>query len=335
MSSASPKTGLETPEPMQPGHINEEFAREVEAGLTASPKRLSSKYFYDSKGSALFAQIMDLPEYYLTDAELEILKEQSPAIMDRLGIDRETPFELVELGAGDGVKTIELLKHLEAGGYRYRYVPIDISQQALDQLEKNIRAALPDKRIQPKKGDYFKKLSELSDSDTPKVVLFLGSNLGNMKDDRAHGFIKSLADNLPPGDKLLLGTDLMKDASIVLPAYNDSQGVTRDFNLNLLKRINRELGADFDLDAFTHAPEYDEKEGITKSYLRSEKDQEVSIRAIGKTIPFQRHEKIHTEISRKYNDAILEDICRGTGMKVIGKFTDHRDYFADYVLEKA
>lgn len=314
--------------------MNEQFAYDVREGLNQKNKSLPSKYFYDDKGSALFSEIMTLPEYYLTAAEYEIFHEKSIELIKLLGMTFQTPFDLIELGAGDGYKTIELLKALDQEGYSYRYLPIDISKKALSQIEKNIKQQFPKKPIYPKQGDYFYILEQLRASTLPKVVLFLGSNMGNMTDAISHKFFKNLSQHLSPGDCLVLGVDLKKSKSIILPAYNDSRGLTKAFNLNLLHRINKELEANFNLDLFEHIPEYDEQAGIAKSYIVSTINQEVYIKGIDLKVSFRKNEKIHTEISRKYDDEIINKIFEGTSFKIIGKLTDSQGLFADFVLKK-
>ena len=314
--------------------MNEQFQIDVDAGLSSSPKTLPSKYFYNKIGDALFVKIMHSSEYYLTRTELEIFQTKTEQIIDSLEVDRNAYFELIELGAGDGLKTKELLKKLDDEKFNFNYLPVDISHNALDKLEESLSTELPNIAVQKKQGDYFEVLESLKENTHPKVVLFLGSNIGNLSDDLAADFLYKLGSNLKMNDKLLLGVDLMKPASIVLPAYNDKQGFTRDFNLNLLQRINDDLAADFDLSGFTHLPEYDEIEGIAKSYLLSTKNQTVSIGAINKTFCFAENEKIHTEISRKYSDDILNKIIDKTDFSVIAKLTDNKEYFANYVLNR-
>ena len=192
----------------------------------------------------------------------------------------------------------------------------------------------PDLEIDPQQGDYFQVLDALFLSSKPKVILFIGSNLGNMQDEVATGFLNKISTHLKRNEKLLLGVDLIKSKAIVLPAYNDAAGITRDFNLNLLKRINRELDADFDLENFEHSPEYTEEEGIAKSFLKSKKKQTVHIKELNKSFHFEENELIHTEISRKYNDQILENLLEDTSLKITDKFLDSRKYFADYILTK-
>lgn len=314
--------------------MNTKFAQDVKQGLESSPKTLPSKYFYNKRGSELFSAIMQLPEYYLTNAEMEIFSEQSSALIKLFNLNTSVPFDLLELGAGDGKKTIKLLKALSKQNYTFTYHPIDISAKALQQVEGNIAKEIPNLSLQSQKGDYFEILNELKNTQKPKVVLFLGSNLGNMNDQKAEYFLSQLSENLNPGDKLVLGLDLQKSPDIILPAYNDREGVTSEFNLNLLHRINTELGANFDLSKFKHAPEYDEVNGIAKSYIQSKVDQAVTIKTIETTIEFAEGEKIHTEISRKYNHDIVFKLCDSAGFEIVETLSDSKGYFADFVLIK-
>ncbi|MBK0368386.1 L-histidine N(alpha)-methyltransferase [Flavobacterium agrisoli] len=312
----------------------EQFKKEVNEGLSEPIKSLPSKFFYDEKGDALFVQIMHLPEYYVTRSEHEIFKNKSNTIIDALQLNPDTYFELIELGAGDGTKTKELLQALSQQQYQFDYLPVDISQNALDMLEADLNKEMPHISVKTKQGDYFEVLESLKENEHPKVILFLGSNIGNMSDQIAASFISNLSANLGYGDKLFLGVDLIKSTEIVLPAYNDSQGVTAAFNLNLLDRINRELDADFEVENFKHQPEYDEKEGIATSFLVSIKEQVVFVKKLNKTFRFAKGEKILTEISRKYNDRILNKILKKTAFVIKDKITDSQKYFANYVLER-
>ena len=312
--------------------MKEQFITDVKAGLSRSPKRLSSKYFYDKRGDELFMQIMALPEYYLTRAEKEIFTQQSSEMIGLLDVKKDVFFELIELGAGDGSKTKSLLSELLEQGFQFEYFPVDISDNVLDHLESNLRQELPELVIKPQHKDYFESLGELKNTHHPKVVLYLGSNLGNLPDKLAAQFMYDLGSNLVAGDMLLLGLDRLKSKEIVAPAYNDSQGVTRGFNLNLLQRINTELGANFNLQNFVHTPEYSEETGIAASSLQSTCAQDVTVSELGETFHFEQGEKIHLEISRKYNDEILQDILKDTDFSIIGELRDSNDYFSDYVL---
>ncbi len=312
----------------------EQFKKDIENGMSSNPKTLPSKYFYDKIGDDLFVQIMDLPEYYLTRSELEIFTTQTQQIIDALQVTPNTYFELIELGAGDGLKTKKLLEALDKQHYKFDFFPVDISQNALDTLEETLKTELPTVSVNKKQGDYFQILESLKKTHHPKVILFLGSNMGNMSDEVARDFIYELGKNLNKNNKLLLGVDLIKSASIVLPAYNDSEGITKAFNLNLLQRINNELGGFFNMDTFSHHSEYTEKEGVAKSFLVSNAKQTVHIKTLNKTFQFEKGEKIATEISRKYNDEILNKIIENTDFQITKKLTDSKEYFANYVLNR-
>lgn len=314
--------------------MNENFKKEVHEGLSSTPKTLPSKYFYDQKGDALFVEIMNLPEYYLTHCELDIFQNKTQELIEVIDLQNDSYFELIELGAGDGIKTKELLKVLDQENYNFDYFPIDISSNALKLLKQDLNTEIPNLNVQPKQGDYFKILASLKNSKQPKVVLFLGSNIGNMNDEMASKFIYNLGANLQTGDKILLGVDLIKVQEIVLPAYNDKQGITAKFNMNLLNRINQELGGNFNLNHFDHQPEYTENEGIAKSFIVSITNQTVEIKATGNSYTFIKGEKTHTEISRKYNNAIIEKIIANTDFIITNKIMDSKEYFADYILER-
>jgi len=315
--------------------MNEQFKTDVEEGLSKTVKTIPSKYFYDKVGDALFVKIMHMPEYYLTRAELEIFKDKSNEIIDNLQVEKDIYFQLIELGVGDGLKTKELLTALLSRAYDFDYFPVDISQNALNKLEKSLRIDLPTLGIEKRQGDYFEILASLKNSNHPKIILFLGSNIGNMSDEIAAQFIYELGANLKSNDKLLLGVDLIKDKSIVLPAYNDKRGITAAFNLNLLNRINKELGGNFDIEQFTHQASYSKEEGIARSFLVSLKEQEVYLEALQKTFEFKKGEKLATEISRKYDDKIIGRLIENTGFKIDKKLTDNKDYFANYIFTRS
>jgi L-histidine N-alpha-methyltransferase len=314
--------------------MKETFKKEVHDGLSTTPKTLPSKYFYDKKGDALFVEIMNLPEYYLTRSELDIFQNKTRELIEATDVHPDSYFELIELGAGDGTKTKELLRQLDAQNYNFDYFPIDISPNALKLLKQDLSKEIPDLNVQTQQGDYFEVLASLKNSKQPKVVLFLGSNIGNMNDEMASKFIYNLGVNLQPGDKILMGIDLIKAENIVLPAYNDKQGITAKFNLNLLDRINNELGGNFNVNQFEHLPEYNEKEGIARSYIVSTTNQTVEIEATGNSYSFAKGEKIHTEISRKYNDQLVENIIANTDFSLQTKILDSKAYFADYILKR-
>ena len=310
------------------------FKEDVRKGLEQPLKTLPSKYFYDKKGDALFVEIMNLPEYYLTRCELEIFQNKTNALIEALQLKTNIHFELIELGAGDGLKTKHLLKALIDQHFNFEYIPIDISANALQLLQKDLNKTLPNVAVTPKQGDYFEVLASLKHNNKPKVILFLGSNIGNMDDVIAQQFIYNLSANLQKNDMLLLGVDLIKSEDIVLPAYNDSKGITAQFNLNILERINNELEANFNLDYFEHLPKYDAVKGIAESYILSTKAQTVTIKAMNATFDFDEGEKIHTEISRKYNDKLIHSVIANTDFTIEDKILDSKAYFADYILKR-
>lgn len=313
---------------------NNTFLKDIDEGLSDDPKSISSHYFYDKAGDELFQKIMEMPEYYVTNAELEIFEYQSDALIKSFDIKENQEFELIELGAGDGKKTKYLLKALLEKKYKFKYIPVDISQNSLSVITQRMEKLFPDLQIDARQGDYFQVLDELFVSTKPKIILFIGSTLGNMKDEIAKDFINKISSHLKMNEKLLLGLDLIKSKEVVLPAYNDAAGITRDFNFNLLHRINRELGADFKLENFEHAPEYTEDDGIAKSFLKSTQKQSVFIEELDKSFEFEENELIQTEISRKYNDEILQKLLEDSRLEIKNKFLDSKEYFADYILEK-
>lgn len=311
--------------------MNNQFAQDVLDGLTSTPKTLSSKYFYDEEGDRIFQQIMNLEEYYLTRSEYQIMEENRDQILDIFKKDT-TRFNLVEFGAGDGYKTKVLLDHFLSSGADFKYVPIDISGNVLDVLEDSLKQELPSLEVKPIENEYFKALKELENGGTRNVVLFLGSNIGNFTDARAIKFLKELNEALKDGDLVFIGFDLKKDPEVILKAYNDDSGITRNFNINLLKRINRELHGNFDLAGFKHFPTYDPITGTTKSYLVSTKKQSVEI--MDSNIEFDEWEPIHMEISQKYSMKDIETLAMQTGFGIIGNFYDSRRYFVNSVWRK-
>ena len=309
----------------------ESFKHDVEEGLGSSPKFLSSKYFYDSIGDDLFVQITRMPEYYLTRSENEIFDVQRDHIIDAMNI-RTEPVEIIELGAGDGHKAVQLLEPLKDHAH-LTFIPVDISMNALVSVEDRFQDELPEIDVRSEQGEYFSAIKELNGS-RKKVVLFLGSNIGNLQEEEATDFMRQLSDSLNKGDRVLLGVDLKKSPEVILPAYDDKDGITREFNLNLLRRMNNELGADFDLSAFDHNPEYDMLKGEARSYLTSLEDQDVYIESIDKVFSFSKGEKIHTEISQKYDDEKVSRILKNSDLIIQDVFTDSNKYFADYLLVK-
>ena len=260
------------------------FAEDIIEGLSSKPKHLSSKYFYDDEGSRLFQEIMKLPEYYLTRSESEIFAKQTEAIFSSFQADSGA-FDLIELGAGDGSKTSLLVEYFFKRNADFSYLPLDISSEALNFLTEKFASEFPTLDIHPKQGDYFKTLETISQtSGRKKIILFLGSNVGNFSEELALKFFSDLRAVMSAKDLLFIGFDLHKNPKTILNAYDDSQGVTTKFNLNLLKRINRELGADFNIEEFSHYASYHPLERAARSFLISQKDQTVTIKISGREI---------------------------------------------------
>ncbi len=306
------------------------FLEDVLNGLQTTPKYLDSKYFYDAKGDVLFQQIMDSPEYYPTRCEMEIFTKQTSELAKTLK-NGYTTFDLVELGAGDATKSSHLLKALLLQEADFTYLPIDISKHVIDELEKNLPEQIPGLKVKGLNGEYFEMLKTASNlTNKPKVVLFLGGNIGNFTPDAAKKFCKQMRNVLNKGDMILMGIDLQKNPRVILDAYNDKAGVTREFNLNLLRRINRELDADFNVDQFDHYPVYDPDSGACKSYLISLKDQKVRI-GEADFIDFKQDEFIYTEISQKYTIEQVNQLAETTGFSSVKNYTDEKRWFLDAV----
>lgn len=310
-----------------PKGIDTIFAKDIADGLARTPKKLSSKYFYNKKGDKLFQEIMNMPEYYLTNCEYDIFDQQKANILNALGTER---FSLIELGAGDGTKTKILLEYFLQQKSDFQYLPIDISQNALDLLESDLNKNFPQLNVEPMQGDYFEVLESLDDPTLGrKVVLFLGSNIGNFEPENAQVFLTALANKLNPNDMILIGVDLKKNPQTILNAYNDPAGITAAFNLNLLDRINQELGGDFVIDNYQHWESYNPATGATRSYILSKTKQSVTIEAIGKTFHFDEWEAIDVELSQKYSLREMEKLAHSTGFEIVKHFTDDRKYFVD------
>ena len=306
-----------------------QFAEDVLRGLSSTPKELSSKYFYDNEGSRLFQEIMKLPEYYLTGCEYEIFSTQTEAIFWAFA-NGDGAFDLIELGAGDGTKTAVLVDHFLKQKADISYAPIDISQEALDALSAKFAAEFPALRIETRTGDYFRILESLKNgSGRRKILLFLGSNIGNFSREQALVFFRHLWEVMSLDDLLFIGFDLQKDPHVIVPAYDDAAGVTAAFNLNLLKRINRELGADFDLHKFTHYANYRPIDASARSFLISREKQTVNIAALNQTFKFDQWEAVFMEISQKYSLKMIESLARESGFEIKQNFFDSRNYYCD------
>ncbi|MCH2081808.1 MAG: L-histidine N(alpha)-methyltransferase [Saprospiraceae bacterium] len=303
------------------------FAKDVQTGLSKTPKELSSKYFYDAIGDRLFQDIMNMPEYYLTDAEFDILTNHKNTILSCV---KKDAFDMVELGAGDGKKTKILLEHFLAENADFQYRPIDISENALTGLEGALLKLWPQLEVNGVQGDYFVALNKMRlEKQKNKLILFMGANIGNFSKEDALQFLTRLNEEMTKDDFLLIGFDLKKDPQMILDAYNDPAGITSDFNLNLLQRMNNELGANFDLNAFKHWENYNPITGETKSFIVSKENQKVYFACLDQSFHFDAWEAIYVELSQKYSQAEITTLADAAGFKVVENFYDTHQYFTD------
>jgi L-histidine N-alpha-methyltransferase len=304
-----------------PGEIHSQLREDVLVGLQYPQKTIPPKYFYDAHGSLLFEQICQQPEYYLTRTEATILREHTADIVDIVGNSA-----LVELGSGSAVKTRLLFDEYQQRGMAIHYVPIDISASMLEESAKSLMIAYPRLQIDALATDYGHGLAALPNSQT-RLVLFLGSNLGNFTPPEQIQLFAQLARTLQRGDYFLVGLDLRKPRIVLESAYNDAAGVTAAFNLNLLHRMNRELAARFDSSTFTHLAFYNTSHHQVEMHLQSMIEQEVTIAALDLQVPFRSGETIHTEISRKFEPAEVQTQLADYGFTLRAQWTDDRDWF--------
>lgn len=308
------------------------FENEVRTGLGGFPKRLSSKFIYDKKGDRLFQQIMEMPTYYLYDCEYEILERYSKQLSELFCKKGET-VNLIDLGAGDGKKTKILLRYMVQNNFDFVYKPIDISETILEELKDSLKKELPTLKVEPETGEYFQVLNKLKTyNKIRKVILVLGSNIGNLLHPRAIEFMSSLKDVLNPEDLLFMGFDRKKNPQTILDAYNDKEGITAAFNRNILYRINSEFDADFEPEKFTHWEVYNPETGTAKSYLVATEEMDVKIRKLNMDVHFEKWETIHVEISQKYTDSVVKWLADESGLAIIDSFTDRREYYRNYIF---
>ncbi|NNC95869.1 MAG: L-histidine N(alpha)-methyltransferase [Chitinophagales bacterium] len=307
------------------------FAREVLNGLTTSPKRLPTRFIYDDNGTKLFEEIMQQEEYYLTNCEKEIIENNLDVFRKIVDSD---PFNIVELGAGNGAKTKIMLSHMIDSGADIEYYPIDISEKALDILYGSLKSEIEGLRITPLQKDYFDGLSWLHEKDSKRnFVLFMGANIGNLGGEFLKDFLSKLRRNLNSNDLVMIGFDLVKDYRVIEKAYNDSKKITQAFTLNILKRANRELGATFNLENFVHYNYYDPIIQANKAYIVSKEKQSVYIDALNLTFEFEEWEPISIEHSYKFNVYQIEKIAGKYGFKLKKNLFDKRSYFCDSIWE--
>jgi L-histidine N-alpha-methyltransferase len=287
----------------------QQMIADVRLGLTRTPKQLSPKYFYDERGSELFEEITQLPEYYLTRSERLLLEQRIGEIVSAVN-----PCSLVELGAGSATKTRIILDQMRINGCAGCYVPVDVSRDFLEATAIQLRADYPDVQIIPVVSDITEPF-ELPDVVSPTLVAFLGSTIGNFPREQAVHLLSHIAIQMSDGDRFLLGADLIKDPAVIHSAYNDSRGVTAAFNLNILNRLNRELGADFPVGDFEHRAFYNRDQHRVEMHLIARRPMKVNIPEVGE-IALDEGETIRTELSYKYDRSILEDILAAAGLRL-------------------
>ncbi len=295
---------------------------EVAAGLAAPQKELPPKYFYDHRGSELFEEITRLPEYYLTRAERALLEEWMPALIPELGTR-----SLVELGAGSAEKTRIILDAMRAAGTAELFAPIDVSAAFLRGTATKLRREYPGLRVTPAVADIAEELNVPADLPAPALYAFLGSTIGNFYPPAAIRLLARVRAALRPGDRFLMGADLRKDVAVIEAAYNDAQGVTAEFNRNMLRVLNRELGADFDLDAFEHRAFYERDAHRIEMHLVSQRGQSVQVPGIGE-VRFEPGETLRTEISCKYDVASIRALFAAAGLRLDAWRADAGQRFA-------
>ncbi|HXW91794.1 MAG TPA: L-histidine N(alpha)-methyltransferase [Terriglobales bacterium] len=299
------------------------YTEEVALGLTSRPKSLPCKLFYDGPGSALFEEITRLPEYYLTRTELEILHDRADEMVRTMGT-----VTVVELGAGTAVKTCTLLESLSRQRIGVRYFPVDISRAALAQARERVDSLSRQILVRPVVADFSDGFEFLRDIPGKKLVAYLGSSIGNFDPETAIGMLSQIHQQLAPQDTLLLGTDLVKDESMVLAAYDDSQGVTEQFNKNILARLNRELLANFDLDSFRHVALWNPQKSCVEIHLESLSAQTVDLPLLHLRVYLSPGERIHTENSYKYTVATVKRMLERSGYGLTHTWLDRRHWFA-------
>jgi dimethylhistidine N-methyltransferase len=316
--------------PCLPEAAGTPLGAEVYRGLTTMPKRLSPWLFYDQRGSELFEAITELPEYYLTRTEHAIFSERADEIMEAAGTAK---LAILELGAGTAAKTEVLLGAAVRRQESLTYVPIDISETALEEARLRIGETLPNVLVKPTVADYTRDLPAIPAGGCRRLVLYIGSSIGNFDPPEAMALLRKLRRRLAPGDLLLMGVDHVKDRTTLLRAYNDQAGVTAEFNRNVLVRIARELGARFRPGLFRHRAVWNERESRVEMHLESLVTQEVAIPALDLTVSFRRGESIHTENSYKFTGDSATSLLARSGFAVRRDWTDERRWFGVYLAE--
>ncbi len=301
---------------------------EVRRGLVRRPRSLPPWMFYDTRGSRIFERITKLPEYYPTRTERNILASYCDAIIAATCPDRSEAVRVVELGAGTASKTTILLDAAARLQSEVLYAPVDVSSDALDVACETIATSLPEICISPIVANYVTHPPQLDSFNGTTLGLYIGSSIGNFARKEARTILRNLRGQLRSGDSLLLGVDMVKDEPTLVAAYDDRDGVTAEFNLNMLQRLNRELGADFDLASFRHRALWNPVESRIEMHLESTRDQHVRIAAAKLDVQFAKGERIHTENSYKFTDASIGILLREAGFEVERTWTDKRGWYS-------
>jgi L-histidine N-alpha-methyltransferase len=299
------------------------LADDVLDGLTRPLKELPPKHFYDARGSELFDAICGLPEYYQTRTERQILREEAEAIVERTGA-----VEVVELGSGSADKTRVLLDAMSNAGTLRRYVPVDVSETTVRAAAETLVDDYPGMAVHGVIGDFERHLKHLPEPLGPRLIAFLGGTIGNFPPGSRRRFLRGLRKVMGPEDHLVLGTDLVKDPAIIEAAYDDSAGVTAQFNLNVLHVLNRELGANFDVDAFEHVAFFDRKREWIEMRLRAREEQRVRVDALDLDVDFAAREELRTEISAKFTPDRLRGDLAAARLELVELYTDPDELFA-------
>jgi dimethylhistidine N-methyltransferase len=303
------------------------LTREVRRGLIARPRSLSPWMFYDAEGSHLFERITALPEYYPTRTERAILAGYADAIVAEVHGGRSLPLRLVELGAGTASKTCILLDAALRLSEDVTYVPVDVCSNALELACQNVASALPEVRIQSIARNYVTHPLQLEPFDGTTLALYIGTSIGNFSPEEARLILRDLRIQLQTGDALLLGTDMVKDERTLLDAYDDSDGITAAFNLNILHRLNRELGANFDVARFRHRVLWNSVESRIEMHLESTQEQDVGIEHADLDLHFMPCETIHTENSYKFTDRGIRSLLKEAGFETGRSWKDGRGWY--------
>jgi L-histidine N-alpha-methyltransferase len=299
------------------------LANDVLDGLTRPFKELPPKHFYDARGAELFDQICELPEYYPTRAERAILVERADELAELTGA-----VELVELGSGTAAKTRVLLDALQAAGTLERYIPVDVTESMVRDCAEELTSEYPGLRVHGVIGDFERHLDGVPEAIGPRIVAFLGGTVGNFQPGSRRRFLRAIARLLGPGDHLLMGTDLVKDPGVLEAAYDDPQGVTAEFNRNVLRVLNRELDADFDPDDFDHVALFDREHEWIEMRLRARREHTTLVRALDLPVHFDAGEELRTEISAKFTPQRLQSDLSAAGLELVRWLTDPDELFA-------